>query len=157
MSKKVEGLPKVTYGGKRANSGRKKIPFEKILLVGPACETLKRQIYQTRAQTAQAEALEQNTNISDFINDIKKIEISERSETINTAYLQEHSESIDAELRVLKQPIKADGRPSRLLSIKVPLRPSINGEVYKTISKTFGLTTSQVKNYWQEYRKFLRD
>lgn len=157
MSKKAAAPPKQNHGGKRVNSGRKQIPFEPILLVGQACESLKRQIYATRAQAAKNVVLGQETNISDFHHDINEIPVAERSEMINSAYLQEHSESLDEELIELGQPILPDGKPSRLLSIKVPMRPSINSEVYKIISQKFGLTTSQVKNYWQAYRKFEQD
>ncbi len=157
MSKKANGSPKANHGGKRANSGRKQISFWQILQVGQACENLKRQIYKERIQAAKDKALGPETNISDFLTWINEVPISERSAMINSSDFRGHSEGIDEDLKLMGQPIMSDGKPSRLLSIKVPTRPSINSEVYKIISKKFGLTTSQVKNYWQAYRKFERD
>ena len=146
-----------SHGGKRAGAGRKSTPFNVILLVGQACEARLQQKYVALNAEQKRELLEERSNIAAFHEYIQGIPIAERTAFRASDDYADHSNSMDEELAQLGQANNELGKRSRILTIPTRRLYGYNARIYKEVAIKFGLSPVHVKNYWQTYRKFLRD
>lgn len=148
---------KKNHGGKRSGAGRKSIPFNVILEVGQACEAVLQQKYVALNAEKKRELLEERSNIAAFHEYIQGIPIAERTAFRASDDYADHSNSMDEELAQLGQANNELGKRSRILTIPTRRLYGYTVRIYKEVAIKFGLSPVQVKNYWQTYRKFLRD
>ena len=146
-----------SHGGKRAGSGRKSTAFNVISRVGQACEEMLRQKYVALNAEKKRELLEERSNIAVFHEYIQGIPIAERTAFLASDDYANHSKSMDEELTQLGQPNNELGKRSRILTIPTRRLYGYNARIYEDVALKFGLSPVQVKNYWQKYRKFIRD
>ena len=148
---------KKKHGGKRSGAGRKSTPFNVILEVGQACEEMLQQQYVALNAEKKRELLEERSNIAVFHEYIQGIPIAERTAFHASDDYAEHSKSVDEELTQLGQANNELGKRSRILTIPTRRLYGYNARIYNEVAIKLGRSPLQVKNYWQTYRKFLRD
>lgn len=136
------------HGGRRANSGRKKVPASKILEVGQACEAMQRARIDELLTDKIDNAIGQQSNLKEFVQWVHEIPVEERSAWLKSRDRKQHSESVQDEIAA----INAAGQDIFVRRYEVTL-----AEIYRAVGEQFGLTRNQVKDYWGRYRQRLRD
>lgn len=144
---------KNSHGGKRRGAGRpSKWDFLFIVEVGQACEKLNRKAIEESWERQKHDLFSQQTEIDWHWAKIKKVPPRERRQFLESEAFEFHSQDIDEELKMLAG--KKGGEVNRVVQLKAKAPRGTRKDILEQIAQTFGLTTRQVDNMWQAYRRF---
>ena len=150
----VSKLPvKNSHGGKRRGAGRPhKWSFWFIVEVGQACETLNREAVERSLKRQKDDLIKQQTDLEQLFSKVNKCPPGERRQFLNSEEFEAHSHDIIEELKTLAG--KKGGEVNRVIQLKAKAPRGTRTKILQQVAKTFGLTTKQVDNMWQAYRRF---
>ena len=144
---------KNAHGGKRRGAGRpQKWDFLFVVKIGQACEKLNRKAIEVSLDQQKNDLLRQKTELELLWAKIKKIPPLERRQFLESEAFKVHSHDIGEELKMLAD--KKGGEVNRVVQLKAKAPRGTRKDILEQIAQTFGLTTKQVDNMWQAYRRF---
>jgi hypothetical protein len=137
------------HGGKRKGSGRKrKWSFQDVLHVGQACETRWRHEVKRTL----------NANLENFLEDTELPELWKQAELVPVDQRKdwlENEEGGGAHVHDVASEVEEfpDGC---IISVSEQPPRGTRTQIIQEVAHALGLTTVQVDNLWQEYRRFER-
>lgn len=150
MSKTPE---KNSHGGKRRGAGRpKKWDFSFVVKVGQACEKLNRKAIEESLDQQKNDLFRQQTELEWHWAEVNKVPPSKRRQFLKSEEFEAHSQDIIEEMIMLAGNI--GGEVNRVVQLKAKAPPGTRKGILAQVGKTFGLSTKQVDNIWQAYRRF---
>lgn len=150
MSKAPE---KNSHGGKRSGAGRPpKWDFLFVVEIGQACEKLNRKAIEGSLEQQKNDLFRDQTELDWHWSKIKKVLPRERRQFLTSEAFEVHSQDVNEELKTLAS--KKGGEVNRVIQLKAKAPRGTRTKILQQVAKTFGLTTKQVDNMWQAYRRF---
>jgi hypothetical protein len=148
-----EAPEKTTHGGKRRGAGRpKKWDFSFVVKVGQACEKLNRKAMEESLDQQKNDLFRQRTELEWHWAEVNKVPPSKRRQFLTSETFEVHSQDVNEELKMLAS--KKGGEVNRVIQLKAKAPRGTRTKILQQVAKTFGLTTKQVDNMWQAYRRF---
>lgn len=139
-----------SHGGKRRGAGRPhKWSFWFIVEVGQACENLNRKAIEESLKQQKNDLFRQQTELEWLWARINKIPICKRSQFLAGEALEVHSKDIEAEVNL----ISSGKKLTRIVQFRTKAPRGTRKDILKKIADQFDLTTTQVDNLWQQYRR----
>ena len=147
---------KKKHGGKRKGAGRKRkwdygFKFE----IGQACEALHRAEIQQAVEKQKEDLTNQQTELQYFWQKINSIPVHKRSLFRKSELFDDHQANIAAELDLLA--VGDAEEVPRVFHLEAKAPRGTRKRIIKQIAEQFGLSTKQVDNLWQAYRRFERE
>lgn len=145
------------HGGKREGAGRKrKWSFQDVLQVGQACETRWRREVK-RTINANLENFLEDTELPELWKQAERVPVDQRKDWLES---EEgggaHVHDIASEIEELPSTNDGNSPHGRMISVSGRPPRGTRKRVIQEVAHALGLTTVQVDNLWQEYRRFER-
>ena len=152
----TDGRKEKAHGGKRKGAGRpRKWGLLFVIKVGQACEKLHREAVSLSVNRQKADLTSQQTELEYLWGLVNKIPTNNRSAFLDDEAFDIHKEDIDAELEMLAS---TDGPAiPRIFQLRAKASRGTRKNILSQVAKHFGLSTKQVDNLWQAYRRFERE
>lgn len=164
MSSNQDQRSPKNHGGKRSGAGRpRKWDFWFVLEVGQACETLHRQAQDT-ALRMRRDKLMGNTDLQATWSKVNLMPVPLRRQWLQTKGndeleegYEQHQADINEEIAAMNKKRGGKVTASRLVSLRNTPPKGTRRKIISKVAQKFSLTTKQVDNIWQAYRRFERE
>jgi hypothetical protein len=162
-SNQDQSSPK-NHGGKRSGAGRpRKWDFWFVMEVGQACETLHRQAQDAALRTRRDKLME-DTELQATWNKVNSMPVPQRRQWLQSKGddeleegYEQHQSDIKEEIKVMNKKRGGKVTTSRLVSLQNTPPKGTRSQIIAKVAKKFELSTKQIDNIWQAYRRFERE
>ena len=160
-SSQDQSSPK-NHGGKRSGAGRpRKWDFWFVMEVGQACERLHRQAQDTALSARRDRLISEQTELQRLWLKAKEKPVPIRRQWLQTkgdsqleGGYEQHLDDVTEEIKEMNKNNKGKGPTSRLVSLRNTPPKGTRRKIISKVAQKFSLTTKQVDNIWQAYRRF---
>ena len=164
MSFKQDHSPPKNHGGKRSGAGRpRKWSFWFQMEVGQTCE-IKHRLAQDDALSIRRDELIEDTELKATWSKVNSIPVSLRRQWLQSkgddeleGGYEQHQADINEEIKRMNKKRRGKVTTSRLVSLQNTPPKGTRSKIIAEVAKKFSLSTKQVDNMWQVYRRFERE
>lgn len=160
-SNQDQSSPK-NHGGKRNGAGRPlKLSFWFKIEVGQTCETLHRQAQDAALRRRHDKLISEETELKSIWSKANSIPVPLRRQwlqgkgnnQLEEGY-EQHLNDVSEEIKEMNKNLGGKNPTSRLVSLRNTPPKGTRSQILAKVAKKFSLTTKQVDNIWQAYRRF---
>ena len=162
MSSNQDQSPPKNHGGKRSGAGRpRKWDFWFVIEVGQTCETLHRQAQDAALRRRRDRLMSEETELKSIWSNANSIPVPLRrqwrqgkgDDQLESGY-EQHLNDVTEEIKEMNKNNKDKKPTSRLVTLRNTPPKGTRRKIISKVAQKFSLTTKQVDNIWQAYRRF---